>query len=60
MSEKKSILVISSTIGSGQVGLQAIAPGLRALSFEMIGLPTIWLSAHPAAFPEMGAPKGEP
>ena len=60
MSEKKSILVISSTIGSGQVGLQAIAPGLRALSFEMIGLPTIWLSAHPAAFPEMGAPKGGP
>ena len=60
MSEKNSILVISSTIGSGQVGLQAIAPGLRTLSYEMIGLPTIWLSAHPAAFPEMGAPKGGP
>jgi len=60
MSENNSVLVISSNVSSGQVGLQAIAPGLRVLSFEVVGLHTTWLSAHPAAFPAMGQPQGGP
>lgn len=61
MSEKNNtILILSSQVVSGQVGLTAITPGLRALEFETVALPTTLLSAHPAAFPDMAAPAGGP
>lgn len=60
MSGKGSIFVISSQVVSGLVGLKAIMPALRALEYETVSLPTTLLAAHPAAFPERGAPAGGP
>jgi pyridoxine kinase len=42
----------------GQVGIQAIAPGLRAFGLGCIGVPTTLLAAHPAAYPQAGPPAG--
>jgi len=53
-----TVLVISSQVIDGQVGIQAIAPGLRAFGLGCIGLPTKLLAAHPAAYPQAGAPAG--
>lgn len=53
-----TVLVISSQVIEGQVGIQAIAPGLRAFGLGCIGLPTTLLAAHPAAYPRAGAPAG--
>ncbi len=58
MVRKASVLVISSQVVSGQVGLKAMMPGFRLLGFETITLQTTLLAAHPAAFPEMGQPVG--
>lgn len=58
MVRKTSILVISSQVVSGQVGLKAMLPGFRLLGFETITLQTTLLAAHPAAFPDMGPPVG--
>ncbi|MCH1568857.1 MAG: pyridoxal kinase [Alphaproteobacteria bacterium] len=55
-----SIFVMSSHVVSGQVGLKATMPALRALGHETVTLPTTLLSAHPAAFPAQGAPAGGP
>ena len=55
-----SIFVMSSQVVSGQVGLKATMPALRAIGHETVTLPTTLLSAHPAAFPENGAPAGGP
>ncbi|HAT08220.1 MAG TPA: pyridoxal kinase [Rhodobiaceae bacterium] len=55
-----SIFVMSSQVVSGQVGLKATMPALRAVGHETVTLPTTLLSAHPAAFPENGAPAGGP
>lgn len=41
------ILVISSSVAHGHVGLSAAAPILQALGHEVIGLPTVLLSNHP-------------
>lgn len=57
---RPSVFVISSQVVSGLVGLKASMPALRAMGFETITLPTTLLSAHPAAFPEQGAPAGGP
>ena len=51
---------MSSQVVSGQVGLKATMPALRAIGHETVTLPTTLLSAHPAAFPENGAPAGGP
>ena len=53
-----TVLVISSQVIDGQVGIQAIAPGLRAFGLGCIGLPTTLLAAHPAAYPQAGPPAG--
>ena len=53
-----AVLVISSQVIDGQVGIQAIAPGLRAFGLGCIGLPTTLLAAHPAAYPQAGPPAG--
>lgn len=58
MIDNSAIFVISSQVVSGQVGLKAIMPALRTLSFEAITLPTTLLGAHPAAFRAMGTPVG--
>jgi pyridoxine kinase len=58
MVRKASVLVISSQVVSGQVGLKAMMPGFRLLGFETVTLQTTLLAAHPAAFPEMGQPVG--
>ncbi|MEM7774853.1 MAG: pyridoxal kinase [Pseudomonadota bacterium] len=42
------ILAISSQVASGHVGLSAVVPALHALGHEVIALPTIVLSNHPA------------
>ena len=42
----------------GQVGIQAIAPGLRAFGLGCIALPTTLLAAHPAAYPQAHPPAG--
>ena len=55
-----SIFVMSSHVVSGQVGLKATMPALRAIGHETVTLPTTLLSAHPAAFPAKGAPAGGP
>jgi pyridoxine kinase len=60
MVRKSSILVISSHVVSGQVGIKAMLPAFRALKYEAITLQTTMLAAHPAAFPEMGPPAGAP
>ena len=52
------VLVISSQVIDGQVGLQAITPGLRALGLGCVGIPTILLAAHPRAYPDAGTPTG--
>jgi pyridoxine kinase len=51
---------MSSQVVSGQVGLKATMPALRAIGHESVTLPTTLLSAHPAAFPSKGAPAGGP
>lgn len=56
MSSTASVFVISSQVTSGQVGLNAILPALRALDFEAVSLPSLVLAAHPAAFPAAGPP----
>ena len=43
-----TVLVISSQVIDGQIGIQAIAPGLRAFGLGCIALPTTLLAAHPA------------
>ena len=53
-----TVLVISSQVIDGQVGIQAIAPGLRSFGLGCIGLPTTLLAAHPAAYPQASAPAG--
>lgn len=53
-----TVLVISSQVIDGQVGIQAIAPGLRAFGLGCIGVPTTLLAAHPAAYPQAGPPAG--
>lgn len=53
-----TVLVISSQVIDGQVGIQAIAPGLRAFGLGCIGLPTTLLAAHPAAYPQASPPAG--
>jgi pyridoxine kinase len=53
-----TVLVISSQVIDGQVGIQAIAPGLRAFGLGCIGLPTTLLAAHAAAYPQAGPPAG--
>ncbi len=58
MKRKPIVLVISSQVISGQVGLKAILPAFRALELETVSLPTTLLAAHPAAFPEHGKPAG--
>lgn len=58
MSQKRKILMISSYVASGQVGLQAAQPALRALDVAVVSLPTTLLAAHPAAFPDAGLPAG--
>ncbi len=55
-----SIFVMSSQVVSGQVGMKAVLPALRATGFEAVTLPTTLLAAHPAAFPENGPPAGGP
>ena len=55
---RATVLVISSQVIDGQVGIQAIAPGLRAFELGCIGLPTTLLAAHPAAYPQAGPPAG--
>lgn len=52
------ILVISSYVVSGQVGLKAAMPALRALNLEVVSLPSTILAAHPAAYKAHGAPAG--
>ena len=63
MARSVSVFVISSYVVSGQVGLKAMMPALRALQLEAVSLPSTVLAAHPAAFPDanaaMGAPPGE-
>ena len=55
---RATVLVISSQVIDGQVGIQAITPGLRAFELGCIGLPTTLLAAHPAAYPRAGPPAG--
>lgn len=43
-----TILAISSQVASGHVGLSAIAPTLHAIGCDVIALPTVLLSNHPA------------
>lgn len=59
-SDTGSIFVISSQVVSGQVGLKAVLPALRATGFEAVTLPSTLLAAHPAAFPAHGTPAGGP
>ena len=58
MKRKPIVLVLSSQVVSGQVGLNAIQPAFRALELETVSLPTTLLAAHPAAFPQHGKPAG--
>ena len=58
MQRKPIVLVISSQVVSGQVGLKAIMPAFRALELQTVTLPTTLLTAHPAAFPKMAKPAG--
>ena len=60
MARSVSVFVISSFVVSGQVGLKAMMPALRALQLETVSLPTTILSAHPAAFPDQGPPVSTP
>ena len=60
MARSVSVFVISSFVVSGQVGLKAMMPALRALQLETVSLPTTILSAHPAAFPNQGPPVSTP
>ena len=53
-----TVLVISSQVVDGQVGIQAIGPGLRSFGLGCIGLPTTLLAAHPAAYSRAGPPAG--
>lgn len=57
---KGSIFVMSSQVVSGQVGLKAVMPALRAIGVEAVTLPTTLLAAHPAAFPNAATPTGGP
>ena len=41
------VLVLSSHVAFGSVGLAAIVPALQALGHEVVALPTIVLSNHP-------------
>ncbi|MEM9031249.1 MAG: pyridoxal kinase [Pseudomonadota bacterium] len=41
------IVVISSWVGFGHVGLSAAQPAIQALGHEVLGLPTVVLSNHP-------------
>jgi pyridoxine kinase len=41
------VLVISSQVARGHVGLAAIVPALQGLGHEVIALPTVLLSNHP-------------
>lgn len=41
------VLVISSMVARGHVGLSAIVPVLQGLGFETVALPTVLLSNHP-------------
>lgn len=41
------LIVISSQVASGHVGLSAIVPALQALGHDVIALPTVLLSNHP-------------
>lgn len=41
------VLVLSSLVARGRIGLGAVKPALEALGHEVIGLPTILLSNHP-------------
>ena len=58
MKRNPIVLVISSQVVSGQVGLKAMLPAFRALELETVTLPTTLLAAHPAAFPKHGTPAG--
>ena len=48
------ILVISSQVVSGHVGLSAMQPALQALGHDVLALPTIVLSNHPGQQPASG------
>lgn len=50
------ILILSSQVAAGHVGLSAAAPVLQALGHEVTGLPTTVLSNHPG----FGATAGQP
>lgn len=41
------VLVLSSMVANGTVGLSAARPALEALGHEVLGLPTVVLSNHP-------------
>lgn len=41
------VLVLSSWVACGHVGLSAAAPVLQAMGLEVVGLPTVMLSNHP-------------
>jgi len=43
-----AILAISSQVASGHIGLSAIVPALQSLGRNVIALPTVLLSNHPA------------
>lgn len=49
------ILVISSFVAHGAVGLQAMVPPLQALGHEVIAIPTTVLSNHPGLGAHAGA-----
>jgi pyridoxine kinase len=54
MSSDGAVVVISSAVAYGNVGIRATAAGLRALGQRVIELPTVVLSNHPG----MGPPAG--
>src|SRR5262245_31343007 len=49
-----AVIIISSAVAYGNVGIRATAAGLRALGHRTIELPTVVLSNHPG----MGPPAG--
>jgi pyridoxine kinase len=49
-----TVIIISSAVAYGNVGIQATAAGLRAFGLRTIELPTVVLSNHPG----MGPPAG--
>ncbi|MEL7114375.1 MAG: pyridoxal kinase [Pseudomonadota bacterium] len=53
------ILVISSRVAAGHVGISAAEPVLHRLGHEVIGLPTVTLSNHPG-FPHVAGARTEP